>query len=176
MPRNDAAVLLDSFCRQRLGRRCRAFARTGDSVKGIASLPPSMRPPGPRVPKLRRCNVRRGFLVSPFSRLSQTRRNDGGVGVLVDGRPRQRAVRVIGPSHLAVQPLNLSLSIVQSCCAPHAARTLGRARPKRVRAGSPASREGRPRRASDSNKSITFRREGAGMILLIGRPLWPPPS
>ena len=47
--RNHSAVAVDSFCRQPLGGRCRASERTIDSVKGIASLPPSMRPHGHRV-------------------------------------------------------------------------------------------------------------------------------
>jgi len=48
---------------------CRASERTSDSVKGIASLPLSMRPHGHRVQPLRCCNVCRACPASPFSRL-----------------------------------------------------------------------------------------------------------
>ena len=42
----DLAVAEDSFGRQRLGGRPPRLRLTGDSVKGIASLPRSMRPHG----------------------------------------------------------------------------------------------------------------------------------
>ena len=51
---------------------------------------------------------------------------------------------------------------MQSCCAPHAARTVGPPAATTDRAGLFAFSESRPRTASISNKSITFRGEGAG--------------
>jgi hypothetical protein len=88
MPRNDSAVAVDSFCRRRLGGGRRVSERTGDSVKGVASLPPSKRPHGPRVLGPNHYTTvmfAAPVPVSPFSRLSQTRRTDCGVGVLLIG-------------------------------------------------------------------------------------------
>jgi hypothetical protein len=39
--RRDSAAAVDSVCRQRLGGSCHASEPTSDSVKGMATLPPS---------------------------------------------------------------------------------------------------------------------------------------